>query len=120
VFAHLRDCINGECAAAFIRSAVSSFMSNAKPQTPSKVSDVVRTFASLPMFLVLTVILWEMVIGAWLLSDWCYDKGWPVAGLSSKVLAIAIGAITAVATVRFIFGWIGWMIRAAKGSDLNR
>lgn len=92
-------------------------MSRPERRAPSRVGEAVQAFASLPMFLVLTVIPWELAAGAWLSSRWLYERGWPLAGLSVGSLGVLIAAFTAAATVRFVYVWVGWMARAASGSD---
>lgn len=49
----------------------------------SKVSLVFRTFMAFPVFLLLTVILWFLVLGVWLMSGWFDERGWSVFGTFS-------------------------------------
>lgn len=91
-------------------------MSNAKP-SESRVSLVARTFFALPMFLMLSVIFWELVLGAWLLSGWFYEKGWSVLGFSAKVVWMLLAVLTVAATVMIFVTWIIQLVRAFKGQD---
>ena len=91
-------------------------MSDTKP-SESRVSLVFRTFMAFPMFLILTVIFWQLVLGAWLLSGWFYERGWSVLGLSARILWILLAVLTSFLTVRVFFGWIVHLMRVIKGRD---
>jgi hypothetical protein len=89
-------------------------MSDTKP-SESRFSLVFRTIMAFPMFLILTVILWQLVLGAWLLSGWFYEKGWPVAGLLAKIVWILVAVLTIFLTVRVFIGWVAHLIRVMRG-----
>jgi hypothetical protein len=89
-------------------------MTDAK-QSESIVSLVLRTFFALPAFLIISVIFWELVLGAWLLSGWLYEKGWRVLGLSAKVVGILLAALIIFATAKFFVGWILLIVRRIRG-----
>jgi hypothetical protein len=91
-------------------------MSDTKP-TESRISLAVRTFCALPMFLILTVIFWEFVFGAWLLSRWLYEKEWPVLGLAAKVLMVVLALVTIYMTVVVFVGWIVQLVRVIRGRE---
>jgi hypothetical protein len=91
-------------------------MSDAKP-SESRVSLVLRTLCALPMFLILTVIFWELILGAWLLSGWFYSKGWSALGFSAKIIWVLLAALTVAATVMIFATWIIQLVRAIRGKD---
>jgi hypothetical protein len=84
-------------------------------QLKSRASLVLRTFCAFPMFLVLTVLFWELVLGLWLLSDWCYAHQWPALGFSAKALCFILGALTIFLTLRVFVWWIVCLIRTIRG-----
>jgi hypothetical protein len=92
-------------------------MSDTKPPE-SRASLVIRSFFALPIFLILTVIFWEIVIGAWLLSGWFYDKGWLTLGCSTKTVAILLAALTVFLTAKVFVGWIIFMFRRIRGDKI--
>ena len=92
-------------------------MSDAKP-SESRVSRVFRTFMGFPMFLVLTVIFWEIVLGVRLLSDWFYERNWTGLGLLAKIVWILLAVLTVFLTVRVFIGWIIMLIRVIKGREI--
>jgi hypothetical protein len=94
-------------------------MSNPNQSEPSesRASLVIRALFALPMFLVLTVIFWEVVLGAWLLSKWFYDQGWSWLGLSAKIVWIALGVLTVVVTVMGCAACLVGVFRAIRGKD---
>lgn len=69
------------------------------------------------MFLVLTVVFWEFVLGVWLLSGWFYDKGWIVLGFSAKVVWILFAVLTIFLTVKVFVGWIIRMVQVIRNWD---
>ena len=91
-------------------------MSDTKP-SESRVSLVFRTFMAFPMFLMLTVIFWQLVLGAWLLSGWFYERGWSVLGLSAKIVWILLAGLTVFLTVRVFVGWVVHLIRVMRGRE---
>lgn len=80
----------------------------------SRVSLVLRTFCAFPMFLILTVIFWEIVLGVWLLSGWFYDQGWSALGFSAKVVSIVLAALTIFLTVRVFIWWIVHLVQVIR------
>lgn len=91
-------------------------MNNAKP-SESKFSLVLRTFCAMPMFLILTVIFWELILGAWLLSDWLYERGWSALGFSAKIVAILLAALTVFLTLRVFVWWVVHLVRVIRGRE---
>ena len=89
-------------------------MSDAKP-SESRVSLVLRMFFALPVFLIFTIIFWELVLGAWLLSGWFYSRGWSVLGFSAKAVWILLAVLTIAATVIVFVAWIIQLVRAIRG-----
>jgi hypothetical protein len=89
-------------------------MSEARPPE-SRVSMIFRTFCVMPMFLMLTVIFWELVLGMWLLSGWFYEKGWNVLGFSTRVAWILLAVFTIFLTLKVFIGWIVRMIHVIRG-----
>jgi hypothetical protein len=90
-------------------------MNEPKP-TESKVSLFFRMLCALPMFLVLTVIFWELVLGAWLLSRWFYDHGWNFLGASARVVWILLAGVTIYLTIMVFAGWVVGLIQIIRGS----
>jgi hypothetical protein len=91
-------------------------MSDSKP-SESRVSLVFRTFMGFPMFLTLTVVLWLLDLGAWLLSDWLYERGWPVLGFLAKIVWILLAVLTFFLTVRVFVWWVVRLIRVIRGRE---
>jgi hypothetical protein len=91
-------------------------MSDAKP-SESRVRLWLRTFCALPMFLVLTVIFWELVLGVWLLSGWFYARGWSGLGLAAQIVWITLAALTVAATVMIFVTWVIQLVRVCRGQD---
>jgi len=91
-------------------------MSESKPPE-SRVSLAIRIFCALPMFLVLTVIFWEVVLGTWLLSGWLYETGWPGFGLAARVVAMLLGLLTVFMTVRVVLAWMIMLVRIIRGRE---
>lgn len=92
-------------------------MSDAKP-SESRVGLVLRTFLALPVFLLLTVICWELVLCLWLLSDWLDVRGWPAFGMSARVIWIMLAVVTIIATAVGFFAWIGRLVRVIRGREV--
>jgi hypothetical protein len=93
-------------------------MNDNKKPTQSRANLVIRSFFALPVFLLLTIIFWEIIVSIWLLSNWFYDKGCPILGLSTKIAAIALAALTIFLTVKFFVGWIIFMFHRIKGDKI--
>jgi hypothetical protein len=91
-------------------------MNDAKP-SESRVSLVLRTFCALPVFLLLTVVFWELALGAWLLAAWFDDRGWPVLGFSATVVWAILVALTSVITVWGCIAWVVHLVRVARGRE---
>ena len=83
----------------------------------SKVSLVFRTFMAFPMFLLLTVIFWFLVLGTWLLSGWFYERGWSVLGLSARIVCLLLAVLIVFLTVRVLVGWVIHLIRVIRGRE---
>ena len=78
---------------------------------------MLRTFFALPMFLIVTLIFWELVLGAWLLSRWFYEREWLVLGLSAKAVWMALAALTIAGTLTFFVTWTMALVRAFRGRN---
>src|SRR4051794_12789397 len=81
---------------------------------------VFRAFGILPCFLILTVIFWELAVGAGLLGSWATGHGWSILGWCFRVIGIAIASVTAVASVIVFAAWIVHLCRVIKGHMTSR
>ncbi len=88
-------------------------MSASKPE--SRVWLVFRTFAALPCFLIVTVIFWELALGAGLLGSWAAGHGWSLVGWCIRGIGIVIGLVTILATIVVFVAWVVQMARVIRG-----
>jgi hypothetical protein len=79
-----------------------------------KVAGLVMTF---PCFVLVTIIPWEIALGAKLLSDWLYAGRSGALGAVFKVAAILIAIFLAVATLVAFIIWLIVLTRAVLGLD---
>ena len=88
-------------------------MSTPKPE--SRAWLVFRSFAALPCFLIVTVIFWELAVGAGLLRSWAAGHGWSILGWCFRAIGIAIASVTVIGTVIVFVAWIVHMFRVIRG-----
>jgi hypothetical protein len=88
-------------------------MTDTKPPE-SRVSLAFRVFGALAGFLILTVIFWELVLGALLFAGWLREKGWPAFGLVAKVFGVLLAVLMAIMTVTFFVAWVILLVRAIR------
>jgi hypothetical protein len=91
-------------------------MTETKP-AESKALLLFRAFCAFPLFVFLTIIFWEIVLGISLLSHWFYEHGWNILGFSAKVVWILLAVLTICITVMFFAGWILLLIRIIRGRN---
>ncbi len=79
-----------------------------------------RMFATAPVFLLLSLIPWLLAALAYLLSLHLEETGRDALALASRIVAIAIAAVTGFSTVWFVCVWVVMLVRSALGLEPRR
>lgn len=83
----------------------------------TKAKNIFRMLFAIPMFFVLLIIPWELILGLKLISDWLYDDHSRPLGLALKIVAVIASILLLVAMIAFFIACLVEIIRIALGKE---